>query len=109
MILITYQKRNGDIFQRVRNTYTSYRVGDETSMGWKVLDIKYKYKDHYYSYADYDRLIEKEWQKDKKLFQIKKGIKETLKNINRVMVFLILFKVFIFISNKAILELFSLL
>ena len=72
MILITYQKRNGDIFQRVRNTYTSYRVGEETSMGWKVLDIKYKYKDRYYSYAEYDRLIDKAWQKDKRRFKIKK-------------------------------------
>ena len=46
--IITYQKENGDIFYKPGKTTYGKRVGDETSMGWKVLDIHYKYGDNYY-------------------------------------------------------------
>ena len=78
MIQITYQKRDGSIFQRFRNTTLPYKIGDETSMGWKVLNIEYEYNNKYYSYYQYNMLINKRKQR----YLIKKRIKEIcLKNI----------------------------
>ena len=61
--IVTYQKSNGEIFIRPYN-HSAFalgkRVGDETSMGWKILDIHYKYKDNYYCYHDFMKLFEKE-------------------------------------------------
>lgn len=61
--IITYQKSNGDIFIRPYE-YSCFnykkRIGDETSMGWKILDIHYKYNGNFYCYQDYMRIIEKE-------------------------------------------------
>ena len=89
MIQITYQKRNGTIFQRIRNTYCPYRVGDTTSMGWKVLDIKHKYGNKYYSSIEYDKLIDKEWKRTKKLLQLKYSINNMLKYANYLVVFIV--------------------
>lgn len=60
--IITYQKENGEIFYRPRKTEGGLRVGDETSMGWKVLDIHYKYGDIYYCYNDFYKMIRKDRQ-----------------------------------------------
>ena len=49
MYLITYQKRNGDVFCRIRNTIPYHTDGGTTSMGWKILDIKYRFKDNFYT------------------------------------------------------------
>ena len=68
---ITYQKRNGCIIQRFRNTMLPYNNGDETSMGWKVLNIEYEYNGKYYPEYQYNMLI----QKSKQRFIIKKQIK----------------------------------
>lgn len=72
---IIYQKQNGDIFERNRTTLPTQRIGEYTSMGWKILDIKYycQYKwyttDEYYDYKVAKRNSEnqlywdlKEWQ-----------------------------------------------
>ena len=67
MIQITYQKSNGCIIHRKRNTMLPYKIGDTTSMGWKVLNIECEYKNQYYPLYKYNILIEKEKQK-----QIKK-------------------------------------
>lgn len=68
--IITYQKENGEIFYRPAKTTYGKKVGDETSMGWKVLDIHYKYGNNYYCYSDYLRVYTKE---RKKLSQIIAG------------------------------------
>lgn len=34
-------------------------IGEETSMGWRVLDIHYLYEGNYYRYPDYMRLVRK--------------------------------------------------
>ena len=90
MIQITYKKRNGTIFQRTRNTYLPYRVGDTTSMGWEVLDIKYKYGNKYYSSMEYDRLIDKKWKRTKKLLQLKHSVNDMCKYANYLVVFLVI-------------------
>ena len=48
MYLITYQKRNGDIFCRIRNSIPYHTSGNTTSMGWKIIDIKYRFKNNFY-------------------------------------------------------------
>lgn len=102
MIQITYQKRNGEIFQRIRNTYLPYRVGDTTSMGWKVLDIKYKYGKRYYDVVEYDKIIDTKWKRRKKLFQLKNNLKEMYRYLTYLTTLFIFLKVFIFISFKTI-------
>ena len=68
---ITYQKRNGCIFQRLRNTSLPYKIGDSTSMGWTVLNIEYEYKGKYYPEYQYNMLIYKNKQKYMKKKQFK--------------------------------------
>lgn len=60
--IITYQKENGDIFYRPSKTPSIKKIGDETSMGWKILDIHYKYGDNYYCYNDFIKIIRKNKQ-----------------------------------------------
>lgn len=72
MMQITYQKRDGCIFQRLRNTMLPYKIGDTTSMGWKVLNIEYEYNNKYYPEYEYLMLI----HKNKQRYIRKKHIKE---------------------------------
>lgn len=58
--IITYQKANGEIFYRPAKGSYGKRVGDETSMGWTVLDIHYKYGNNYYCYQDFYKIIQKQ-------------------------------------------------
>lgn len=72
MIQITYQKRDGSIMQKLRNTTLPYKIGETTSMGWKVLNIEYEYKNKYYTFYEYNKLI----HKSKQRYIRKKQIKE---------------------------------
>lgn len=74
MYQIIYKKKNGDIIKRTINTYSPYRVGDRTSMGWTVLDIQYNYNGKYYSKVDYEKIINKHYNKERRVFRIKKTI-----------------------------------
>ena len=75
---ITYQKRDGSIMQKLRNTMLPYKIGDTTSMGWKVLNIEYEYKDKFYPEYEYNMLVYKNKQKYLRKQQIKKlCLKET--------------------------------
>lgn len=72
MIQITYQKRNGNILYRLRKTMLPYRIGDTTSMGWKVLNIEYEYNQKFYTYYEYNKLIHKKKQKHLERKQLEK-------------------------------------
>ena len=72
--MITYQKSNGDIFFRRRQTLYGLRVGDETSMGWKVLNIHYLYEGNYYTYSDLCRVKRHKELKQRKKKRIIKFI-----------------------------------
>ena len=63
MMQITYQKKDGSILQRYRKTTPSYKIGETTSMGWKLLNIEYKYKDQYYTEEKYNILRQREMKK----------------------------------------------
>lgn len=54
---ITYKKNDGTIFQRYRKTSLPYKIGEETSMGWKVLNIEYEYQNNYYSESEYNKIM----------------------------------------------------
>lgn len=71
MLQITYQKKDGSIIKRCRSTEPPYKIGQITSMGWKLLDIEYEYKNNYYSYYQYNILL----QKDKNKYLRKKKAK----------------------------------
>ena len=84
---ITYQKRDGSIFQRFRNTEPPYQIGEETSMGWKVLNIEYEYNNQYYSEYEYNRLL----YKNKQRYIKQKQIKELcLKNFKTLLYYFII-------------------
>lgn len=57
MMQITYQKKDGSIIKRYRNTTLPYKVGETTSMGWKVLNIEYEYNGEYYSEYKHNMLV----------------------------------------------------
>ena len=78
MIQITYQKRNGNILQRLRKTMLPYRIGDTTSMGWKVLNIEYEYNQKFYTYYEYNKLIHKKKQRYIKRKQFERICKKTI-------------------------------
>ena len=78
MLQVTYQKRNGIVFKRLRDTTPPYRVGEETGMGWKVLNIEYEYNNKFYPSYEYYKLIEKDKQKIIKRIQLKKKCKKIL-------------------------------
>ena len=78
---ITYQKRDGSIFYRYRETDVPYKIGEETSMGWKILNIEYKYKNEYYSLYNYNIMIQKNKQLMLKKMQIVRLFKDKLKQL----------------------------
>lgn len=57
--IVTYQKANGELFFRPYGL-TFKKVGDVTSMGWKVVDIHYRYGNNYYCFDDYRKIKIKE-------------------------------------------------
>ena len=94
MMKITYQKANGETFERIRNSYCQYKVGDITSIGWRVLDIKYNFKNKYYSKGDYDDLVNKSINRYKKIDKIKKTFYNIYKESAYCMILLITFRTF---------------
>lgn len=74
MYLVTYKNRNGEVFCKVRNTCPNYNIGDETSMGWTLIDIKYWFKNGYYSSSD--------------CYVMKRKIKENRIKLNNILTFL---------------------
>lgn len=63
MMQITYQKRDGSIIKRQRKTEPSFRIGQETSMGWKVLNVEYELNNKYYSSTDYYSMLHQNKQR----------------------------------------------
>lgn len=85
MCIITYQKSNGEIFIRPyhNSIFSSNRkIGEETSMGWKIIDIHYKHGDNYYCYEDFMKIFRNEFEKELKENKKKKLIKYAIKKLN---------------------------
>ena len=91
MIQITYQKENGSIFQRIRKTDLPYKIGDTTSMGWKVLNIEYGYNNKYYPSYEYYSLIHKSINRHRKKKRIKEiFIEKTITLLNYIIWFIVI-------------------
>ena len=58
-----------------------YKIGDTTSMGWKVLNIEYEYKDNYYTELEYNKLIHESKEKLLKHTHTKEQYLEDIKKI----------------------------
>lgn len=86
MYLVSYQKRNGDIFCRIRNTIPQYGIGKETSMGWKIIDVKYRFKDNFYTLPECSRLQKKAYKR----VCIFKKISKILKKYSTTIILLII-------------------
>lgn len=76
MYQITYKKQNGVVFNRIRNTLPVQTVGEVTSMGWIILDIKKNLNGKYYSHHEYYTLLNKKNTHYKTIKNIKKYIKK---------------------------------
>lgn len=74
--VITFEQSNGNIIMRPRLSDGGLRIGDETSMGWKVIDIHYQFSDgNYYHEVDF---LYKLREAKKKRDPLKKKIAEYL-------------------------------
>ena len=78
MIQVTYQKKDGTILNRIRNTSLNYNIGDITSMGWKILDIEYNYNGKYYSKYDYDKMMMNDKKKQQRIKRLKFNFKKSI-------------------------------
>lgn len=76
MYKVIYQKSNGEIIERIRNTFPHYHIGQTTSMGWVLLDVMYYLNDNYYSHRDYQILMNKYRKRNKIKRNIRKYIKK---------------------------------
>ena len=56
-----------------------YKIGDTTSMGWKVLNIEHKHNDKYYSEYEYNKLMQKNHQEYARRKQTIESFKKELK------------------------------
>ena len=88
-----YKKKNGDILQRT--VFNSpYKIGDINAFGWKVIDIKYSYNNKFYSNDEYNKLIKKSWDRDRKIMLLKKKLHSIYKNISDIVILIFLIRVF---------------
>jgi hypothetical protein len=93
-----YEKKNGDILQRTV-TNSPYKIGDVNAYGWKVIDIKYLYKDKYYSSSEYDNLMRKSWSKDRKISELKRKLTSVYKELIYIVMILILLRLYEVVSS----------
>lgn len=89
MYKVIYEKNNGEIIERIRNTIPNYKVNSITSMGWKVKAILYRYNNDYLTYEEYYRKLDKYSKKYKLKAKIKRIIKDHITKYSLSLVVLI--------------------
>lgn len=88
---ITYRKKNGDIVSKV--SYNSkYKIGEENSWGWVVINKEYYHKGKYISGSECDRLLSKSWRRDRIIRDLKINIKRVSKEFLYFAIILIFIK-----------------
>lgn len=92
MYKITYQKRNGVIFDRIRSTLPSEYIGETTSMGWTILNIQYGLNGKFYNPSDYYI----ELRKYKKRNKISRDIRKFVKRYATTFSLIILIPLYLF-------------
>lgn len=79
--MITYQKASGEVFYRTKKVLSDLKIGDTTSMGWKVLDIHEKYNGNYIHPYEVRRYIRNKLYKE----PIRKRlVKYVIKQLNKL-------------------------
>lgn len=87
--LVLYEKNNGKLIYRYRNSKPQYEVGSITSMGWKLVDIRKLYNGSVISEYNYNELI------NKKLMLMDYITKLDLKKIIEIIIILYMLKSFL--------------
>ncbi len=85
--IITYQKSNGEIFIRPYNhsfITLRHKKGEETSMGWKIINIHYRHNDNYYCYDDFMRIFRNGVERELKEKRRKRLVKYAIKQLNKL-------------------------
>lgn len=91
MFQVTYKKQNGEVFNRIRNTLPYATIGEYTSMGWLIIDIKRKYGKKYYNTSDYY----KKYNKNKNINQKIRLFQRFLKSYTTTIMLLVLIPLYI--------------
>lgn len=76
--IIIYQKSDGTIFVRTYKYDQGRKVGDETSMGWKVLNVLYECDGNYYQHNEYLSIKMRKARKRNNKKIIRKAIKKAI-------------------------------
>lgn len=98
---VMWQKKNGDIIQR-NVQWNDYKIGDVNSYGWIVVDVKYYYKNNFYSFDKYEQLVNKEIKRDRQIMLIKKNINKTYKQLIYLVELLIVIRYLEVFSNMVV-------
>lgn len=59
--MVIYKKYNGDLLYRTNKNKPNYKIGQKTSMGWEVVDIKRMYKGNTYSINEFDNMLTRKY------------------------------------------------
>ena len=102
MVQTTYQKKNGELVNKITYFRGQYKIGEENGFGWKVVDIKCKFKDNFYPMYEYDRLIQKHWKREDTIDEIKKKFKKIYVFFVNFLGYMILYKILEFIVLNVI-------
>ncbi len=92
MYQITYKKRNGEIFNRIRSTLPTQLIGQETSMGWTILNIQYGLNGKFYNPNDYFIKL----RKYRKINRISRNIRKFVKRYATTFSLIILIPLYLF-------------
>ena len=76
MYKVFYQRQNGEIIERIRNTLPHYKLGEITSMGWIIVDIHYLLNNKYYPFREYRTKLDKQIKRNHIKRKIIKYIKK---------------------------------
>lgn len=99
MIQMVYEKRNGQLVFRIRTTEPPYKIGDRTSMGWIVKDIRYKYKDKFLTRHDYDNAIDKAWIRRRKIDKFNQKLSVYCKQLIYFFSFMLMARAFLVLNS----------
>lgn len=97
-MLLTYQKKNGDLVEKIVNVSTQFKMGDHNGFGWKLIDKKFYYKKNVWlPEQEYDRLVERDWKRARFIYKFKIKFKKVIKEIFRTILAIIVYRIAKFI------------
>lgn len=102
MVKTTYKKKNGELVDKITCFDGVYKKGETNGFGWEVMDVQYLYKNNYYPTDKYYLLLEKSWNRHKKIMDFKRNLTTIYNSIHHVITFVILFKMLQYLATKII-------